>query len=333
MAYPPLAASRRPRRRATFAILFIITVIVGIVVLAVRFRTERRDAVDYLAAAKEVADEQQVLAGGLAELLATISELERPDILGRLGDLAFDSDTSVERLELVTVTSAIGETAGFFSVATAAWNKGLDALDDAVVEVLDGADDGRLGDRMLAVAFDDLRVGDRAYQLFRESLSDLDPELVTREYPDFGYTEGERADLYDANVISARLRAVLGLEENLDISVRATTDPEPLGTENGVRVVPDSDSFSVQIVVTNEGNVVAELITVSLQLFAAGGDEPEQRSELIAVLEPGAATTVSFPDLPVGPGVAYELRIRADVADDDVPDNNVWELIFIRNEP
>ncbi len=156
---------------------------------------------------------------------------------------------------------------------------------------------------------------------------------MTREYPDFGYAAGERAELYDVNVVSTRLRSTIELEENLDVSVRATTDPQPLGTENGVRVVPDSETFSVQVVVTNEGNVLSELITVGLELFAAGSDDPQQRSEIIATLDPGAATTVNFADLILEPGVAYELRVAADVADDDVPDNNTWELIFIRNEP
>ena len=50
-------------------------------------------------------------------------------------------------------------------------------------------------------------------------------------------------------------------------------------------------------------------------------------------LEPGQATTVLFPDFVLVPAVVYELQATVDIPDDDVPDNNSWELIFIQNAP
>ncbi len=139
--------------------------------------------------------------------------------------------------------------------------------------------------------------------------------------------------MYDAVLVTDRLQSTLRFEENRDVSVRATTDPEPLRSDDGLRIIPDSESFSVQAVVTNEGNVAAELITVSIRLVAAGGDTSDERSEIVAVLEPGEATTVSFEDFVLAPSVAYELEVSAQIPDDDVPDNNVWEIIVVRNEP
>jgi hypothetical protein len=334
MAYPPLAASRRPRRRrATFVILVLLGLAVAVIFLAVRYRTERRDSVDYLAAAKEVSDRHANLAGSLAELFTNLGEMERPDILERLTDLSDESATTRVLLASETVTAAVGEANGFFLVALTSWDRALDALDDAVVEVIDGDPDGRAGDAMLAEAFDDLRVGDRAYDLFRDEVRRLDQDLVTWTYADFGYTADDRDVLYDSVVVAGHLRTTLRFVENLDVSIRATTDPEPLGADGGVRIVPDSESFSVQAVVTNEGNVAAELITVTLELAAAGSSSPEQRSEIVAILEPGEATTVQFADLPLEPGVAYELQVSAVVGDDDAPENNTWGLIFVRNAP
>ena len=333
MAYPPLSASRRPRRRATVAVLVIVGLVLGVVALAVRYRTERRDSVDYLAVVKEISDDHLVLSSGLADLFTTLGDLERPDILGRIADIAAESTDMLDLLDNVTVTAEVGEANGFFIVATSSWHSAFEGLELAIVEVLDGEGDGRVGDSMLATAFADLRVGDRAYAGFRSSVARVDPDLVTWEYPDFGYVAGDREILFDAVVISGHLRSTLGLEENRDISVRATTDPEPLGSDNGVRVVPDSESFSVQVVVTNEGNVTAELITVGLKLFAAGDDAPDERSEIVPVLNPGEATSVLFADFVLTPGVAYELQVTAAIDDDDVPDNNRWDLIFIRNEP
>ena len=117
MAYPPLATGRRPRRRATVAVFLVIAVTIGIVAVAVRLRTERRDSIDYLAAAKEIADDQIVIAGSLADLLASLGDLERQDILGRVADLDRELEDLSDLLGGVTVTAAVGEANGFFAVA------------------------------------------------------------------------------------------------------------------------------------------------------------------------------------------------------------------------
>ena len=167
MAYPPLAASKRPRRRATVAILLILTLVFGIIALAVRYRTERRDSVDYLALAKQISDDQALAVTGLADLFMTLDDLERPDIMGRITRLDMELQDMVRLLEEVTVTVGVGEANGFFVVAASTWASGLSLLSDAIIEVLDGEGDGRLGVAMLDAGFADLRVGDRAYELFR----------------------------------------------------------------------------------------------------------------------------------------------------------------------
>ena len=333
MAYPPLAASRRPRRRATVAILLIVAMVAGIIALAVRFRTERRDSIDYLALVKEITEDHLVMSSSLADLFTSLGDLERPDIMDRLAGLDAEASALRAQLDGVTVTAAVGEANGFFIVALDSWGGALEGLSGAIPEVLDAEDDGRTGDALVAIAFADLRVGDRAYEGFRDAVDRIEADLVTREYPEFGYASGDRLLLYDASIIAERLRVTLRFEENRDISVLATTDPEPLGSDNGTLVIPFTDSFAVQVVVTNEGNVTADLITVALVLEAGIGESVEERTEMVPTLEPDEATTVEFAGLTVLPGQVYKLQVTAQFSDDDVPDNNVWELVFIRNEP
>jgi hypothetical protein len=332
MAYPPLAAARRPRRRAVVAIFVILALVAGVITLAVQFRTERRDTVDYLALVKEITEEHLVMSSSLEDLFSSLGELARQDILDRLTDLDLEAEALRARLDGVTVTSAVGEANGFFIVALESWGGALAGLSVAVIEVLDGEDEGRLGDPILATSFADLEVGDRAYEGFRAAVDRIDPDLVRREYPEFGYAAGGRQLLYDPGIIADRLRITLRFEENRDISVLATTDPAPLGSDNGMPVVPYTEAFSVQVVVTNEGNVIEKLTTISLRLESGGGESVQEHSEIVELLDAGEATTVEFAGLTVLPGQAYILQVTADVSDDDEPGNNTWELVFIRNE-
>jgi hypothetical protein len=263
----------------------------------------------------------------------SLGELDRPDILERVSDLDAEFRALVTKLDGATVTAAVGEANGFFVVAVAAWGDGLAEMDDAITEILDGEDDGRLGETMLDRAYSNLRVGDRAYAGFRAAVATLDEELRAPAFPEFGYFDPDRAAFYNAALMTDRLRATLRFEENRDVSVRATTEPEPLGANGGIPVVPDSETFLVIVVVTNEGNVSAELVTVTMRLSEVGGDGLEERSEIVPAMEPGEATTVTFDELVLEPGSGYELSVAAEFTDDDVPDNNMWELDFIRNQP
>jgi hypothetical protein len=163
----------------------------------------------------------------------------------------------------------------------------------------------------------------------------MDPDAVTLEYPVFGYVAPPRDEMYDAVTVAGRMRVILKLEVNHDVAITATTDPEPLGENNGFPVVPDSDTFVVHAVVTNTGNLAEESILVQLFLDPRSPEEETVEIQtLVPFLEPGEAKTVAFEDLPVIAGSLYEMRISATIDDEDGnTDDNVWELVFYRNGP
>ena len=185
MAYPPLGAPRRSRRRIITIILVLIAVTVFAVSVALRTRTERRDSIEYLAAVKTIADQQLGVAGSLADMLANLNELDRPDILERVADLDEEFRGLRNALDEQVVTLAVAEAHGFFLVATDSWGDGLAALDDAIVQIIDEEDDGIAGDRMLEDAFQSLRVGDRAYTSFVGVAAALDESLRSPAFPGF----------------------------------------------------------------------------------------------------------------------------------------------------
>ena len=335
MAYSPLAPARSSRRRRRLAIALVLAALFGLIALAVRYRTEERIARDYLAIAKEVTDDQELMAGRLGELLASFGALERQDILERINVLRDDSKARLDELTGAEIVSSVGEAQAFLSVAAMSWVDALDGLDDAIVAILDEPADSPTGESMLARSFELLRVGDRAYEGFESALAALGPDLVTLRYAHVAYATGDNAVVFDAELIANRLRLIGGLAGDHDVAISVRLDPEPVSTLNDIPVVPDSAAFTVEVVVTNEGNLGQEAITVSLELLSRKpGAEPFPVEQFVAFLEPGEAVALRFEDLPTDPGEIHELRVKALIAEDDgFPEDNTLEMLFVRKAP
>ena len=222
---------------------------------------------------------------------------------------------------------------GLFLVAIENWANGVGAMGPAFVAVLDGADDDPTGDQLLVDAFEMLRVADAAYVQFLEAVAEIDDAITRGDFPDIVFAGGENEPLFDAEMISSRLRLTRKLEENHDVAVIVTTVPELITDLNGVHVLPVAESYTIIAVVTNEGNVGEEFIEVALAL--AGSDqslEPIELVELVPFLEPGEAIAVEFSGLVLPPGLFYDLRLAVSIAEDGELEDNVFELQFSTNE-
>lgn len=334
MAYSDFGPPRRSRRRRNAIIVVFLLLIIGVLVLAVRYRTERRESIDYLSAAEEVAADHAEMADRLGTLLQGLGQEDRPAVILRLESLAAESRILRRRIEDLVVTRPVAEVSGFMRVAVGSWDDGIGALDDAIVAVLDAEVDDRSGYEELRSAFELLQLGDRAYSGVLEGVVRLDPEIVPAEFPAVTYTEGEYAPLYDSEVIADRLRRLGGLSELRDITVVGATIPEPVSEGlGGIRRVPASDVFSVQVTVSNTGNVVAEKVTVVVTLQKQfSGDAVSRLSQLIPAIEPAASETLDFEDLEVEVGQVYTITATATFDDGpDETDDNTWSLLFERN--
>lgn len=330
MAMSSLAVQRRTRRRRQVAVFLTLAVIITVIALAVRYRTEERETSDYLALVDEIAGEELTLSQGFRELLAGVGDLDRPDIIDRLDVLTVRAGELEQQLAEAVVTRPVAKMHGFLSVATGAWTDGLAALDDGVVAVMDQPDDETAAPGAFTDALDVLRVGDVAYEGFLAATGGLDPEVVVPQFPEVAYVEG--GEPLDIPALASRLRLRLSLAERHDVEVTANTLPEPTGDRNGVAVMPFTSTFDVTAIVTNSGNVVEEEIVVTLQLTRDGSDdEPFEESRIIPSLEPATSVSVEFLGLEVAPAALYTLNVSASIPQDADIDNNVWQLVFATN--
>lgn len=326
------ALFRRARRRRQYAIFLTIAVIAGVVALAARYRTERRDTMDYLALVAEVVQDELVSSQSLREVFDTLGSLDRPDIVERITLLGGQTEAALRRLDAAVVTREAAEVHGLFTVAVRSWAAGVAELDEAVVELMDQPDDATSIPDSFTTATTRLRIGDEAYDAMLVALGNLDPELEAPELPAVAFVGGDEPA--DVEAIVSRLRLRRSFTERRDVQVTANTVPEPTGDRNGVAVIPYSETFDVTAIVTNGGNVLQEEIEVVLVLAADGvngGAAPFEERRFIPALEPDASMSLEFVGLGMEPGTLYSLQVSASIQDDADAENNVWQVTFASN--
>ena len=328
MAFRDPVMVRRSRRRRRLVVLSILAVVVFVLVLALRYQSERRQTIDYLNAASAIAEEHEEMSLLLADLFESLGESDREEILTRLDGLSRQAAVVDARVDELVVTPVVAEAHGRLVVAHSAWKAAIDSSGPVIVQVLDAVDDERNGDRQLQATFVQLLVGDRAYADLLTTLREIDVEFDA--FPEFAYVGPERTTLYDAALIGSRLRALTELVETHDVGVTIALDPEPAGEDGDTLIVPNTGSFSVLVVVSNNSNVQESGIEVLLQLLPEEG-EPITVSELVPALEPGESVSVDFRELQIVAGVAYDLLVTASVPEDIAPENNSAGLTFAIN--
>jgi hypothetical protein len=322
---------RRTRRRRQLAIFLTLAVIAAVIALAAQYRTERRETVDYLDLVDEVAQEHLVISQSLRELFDTLGNLDRPDIVERIGLLGEQAAESVAQLETAVVTRPAAEVHGLLSVAVRSWSTGVSNLDEAVVEVMEQPDEALVHPELFNGTVTDLRVGDEAYAAFLDAVQRMEDEFEPPEYPEVAYVGG--AEPADIEAIASRLRLRSSFTERHDVAVTANTRPEPTGDRNGVAIMPFAETFDVTAIVTNGGNVLQEEIEVMLLLTTDGSSEvpPFEERRFIPSLGPDQSMSIEFGDLAMRPATLYTLRISASIANDADHENNVWEVTFASN--
>ena len=334
MAFSDFAPPRRSRRRRNLVIVVIAAIIIGILVLAVRYRTERRESIDYLTVAEETASLHGDISEQMAALFQGLGQEDRPALELRLETVATDARDAAARLDELVVARPVAEVAGLMAVASTSWADGLETIRDSIVAILDAEPGDESADESLEEAFELIRVGDRAYARALVALSELDPELVPAPLPEVAYASGRYRVLYNHEIVANRLRLQGGLAELVDIALAAKTIPQPV-SENagGIWTIPASESLALEVTVSNTGNVIVENVTILVTLQRVGSSDTfAPLGQLIPAIEPGKSEVRVFENLEAAPGEVYSVTATATVdGTGDLTDDNTFNLVFERN--
>ena len=99
----------------------LIVIIVGLLVLAVRYRTEERRTSEYLGLAVQIAENESGLSESLRQMLTDLGDLERQDLLNQIDSLGAQVSNDVQALAAQPVPASVAEAHGFLTVALSSW--------------------------------------------------------------------------------------------------------------------------------------------------------------------------------------------------------------------
>jgi len=321
---------RRRRRRRVLVALVVLIVIAAVAYAVTRLQSERQQRREYLDRALEFAETEADLAAQLADLVVRLEQVGRPVMVSTLDDLQQGTAELARDLETLEAPPGdVGSEERYLVIAAARWRDGISQARLGLIGLSEAAMDEESRD-LLQMGLIDLRVGDTAFAAFLEGLDAEELATLGVEFPAVAFVPAGGEVLFDAGRLAERLILSPGLTVLEDLAVAdLRLDPEPVGEQVGLPVIPVSESLDADVTVANRGTVRAVAITVTLNLVSYPATI-ETFDQEISVLEPGAAVTLTFTGLPAEPGQLYEIVVSIGAGDDD-PSNDSISFTFLRN--
>jgi len=321
---------RRRRRRRVLAALVGLVVILAVAYAVTRLQSEAQVSREYLDRALEFADGEAQLAERLTDMLSRLEQIGRPGMATILDDL--QQGTVALAGDLEEAGSPPGELGSgdlYLHIAADRWSDGITDVRRGLLALSESPEDED-GRKWLGRGLLGLRVGDSAFGGFLDLLEGVDTSDLGREFPVVAFVAEGEGTLYDAESLALRLVETPGLQATTNLAVAdLRLDPAPVGEQVGLPVVPLSETLSAEVTVANRGTARVAGAEVTLDLLSQDGTIHQDRQS-IGSLEPGAAATVGFADLPVEPGKLYEIIVTL-LGEDDDPVDDHMSFTFIRN--
>ncbi len=325
----------RPRRRVLIRFLWplLITVAAVVAIAVSGSGADARAELDYLDAVQEEASALSTKGDALRDVASRLAMIDRTELVTVIDGLRADLAAGLELADEAPPSATLFAVNALHRQALAAWDAGISGFGSGLLAAADDPSSTVVVDN-IANALAELRAGDRLYQ-------DLVAELEREEVPDPAApmplvtlmpTTGDLTSLAQAYVLAARSPdSNLALRPGLAVS-QVVTDPAWEVNPEDVVIVPNTDTLTFNVVISNLGNVISPAVSLNFELTAEGED-PVILEEPVPALESQQQTTVSFPDVEVSSGEAYEVVLTLVGVQTDVnADDNELRVEFTVNE-
>lgn len=283
----------------------------------------------YLDLAFDVATTEEQVAEQFTAMIVDIEDFNRATMIELLQDLESDTAAMADLLDDADPPASLQQAHLFLRIATTTWRSALSDARNGLVALADDPLDSD-GLSQLQRGLVDLRVGDSAYAGFLSELADVNTTLQGGRPPAVTFVLSAQEDLFVPQDLARRLFLApsLGPVQNVAIA-DLRLDPAAVGEQEGLPVLAFVGQQRAEVTVSNRGNISAAAIGIQLSLISNEGTLWEARQE-IDLLEGGSLTTITFSDIPIQPGVTYEI-VATSLFDDDQEEDDSFSMFFLVN--
>ena len=213
-------------------------------------------------------------------------------------------------------------------IAVTAWLRGLEIFESSILILVDKPNSQKIEEN-IATCIAELSIGDTAYAEFLTLMTIRNqdsyiPFLYKIEYIGIEDSSARFADL----LVQKARGSSGGLFLRRDISISAIQfEPRHIAeTEDGFYVL-ESESTTLNIVVTNEGNKTEYDIVLIVLVTDEDSNTVYEKTQKEAILEPGRSKTIQIEAIKLSPGVEYEWIIKLEeVEKEEEIDDNLYRV-------
>lgn len=312
--FPDLDGGRRRRSRRRFAIPLVLTLLIVLAWWISNLSQDSLTSADFIQELQEIADGQATRAESFRQLYVDTSV----NLVGR-ESLSVTIDQAITEIDRdLDTVAALGELPDdaieariLMELALSRWRRGLAEFKDAGLRLSDPSEVTARADFQLAIV--DLDMGDALYADFQVEVVELRDRIGVQgaPFPDVVFIEPAMSFSESVSRLSEALRTnpAMASQQVLEIAT-VRFDPDFTGATNGdgVPLLPNTESVTIEVVVRNAGTDLEEDLTLQLRLVV-GQLEQLFEAAPVSSINPSGSTAIQFGPLALEDGLTYRLDL------------------------
>lgn len=298
IAYSTSATGGRARGRLRLFVLAATALVIALIAWRV-CAAGVSDIGAYIDSVRPVVQKSNELGTQVRSLQGEVSALSREILDKRMSDWeAKAREYEAEALAIKPRAGAEG-VAAYLVTALHARAVGFGGFRAAMTSAVEGAGNEQASGA-LAQAVADFSTGDKVYGYFA---SDARVKLDERgeskiEVPESVYLRDAGDLARDPAKYVKLIQSQPRLAPIHDLAiVQLSTKPAAAGRAKDIDLLPGSSSFTVQVSISNDGNLPEQNVVVKVRLSSEGNPDPQTGEQKVSVLEPGGKKALTFTGL------------------------------------
>ena len=213
-------------------------------------------------------------------------------------------------------------------IAVTAWLRGLEIFESSILILVDKPNSQKIEEN-IATSIAELSIGDTAYAEFLTLMTIRNQDSYIPFLYKIEYIGIEDSSARFADLLVQKARGSSGglfLRRAISISAIQFEPRHIAETEDGFYVL-ESESTTLNIVVTNEGNKTEYDIVLIVLVTDEDSNTVYEKTQKEAILEPGRSKTIQIEAIKLSPGVEYEWIIKLEeVEKEEEIDDNLYRV-------